>query len=50
MTFHTVRAVLRRLFSRLFSRLFTRSVSGRSLDRGTMSAQWVAAQRAAVAR
>lgn len=42
MTFHTVRAVLRRLFSRLF----TRSVSGRPLDRGTMSAQWVAAQRA----
>jgi hypothetical protein len=31
---------------RFFARLFARSANGRPTDRGTMSAQWVAAQRA----
>jgi hypothetical protein len=42
MTFHAARLALRRLLSRLFPR----SAAGRPMDRGTMSAQWVAAQRA----
>jgi hypothetical protein len=43
MTFHTVRRAL----MSLFSRLFTGRTSGRAVDRGSMSPQWVAAQRAA---
>ncbi|MCC6990195.1 MAG: hypothetical protein IT181_14410 [Acidobacteria bacterium] len=31
---------------RFFARLFMRPAAGRPMDRGTMSAQWVAAQRA----
>lgn len=42
MTFHSVRRAL----MSLFSRLFTRTTSGRVVDRGSMSPQWVAAQRA----
>lgn len=42
MIFHTVRVALQRFWSRLFPR----SAAGRPVDRGTMSAQWVAAQRA----
>jgi hypothetical protein len=42
MTFHSARLAIRRLLSRLF----TRSTAVRPKDRGTMSAQWVAAQRA----
>jgi hypothetical protein len=42
MTFRSARLALRRLLARLF----TRSAAGRPMDRGTMSAQWVAAQRA----
>lgn len=42
MTIHTVRCAL----MRLISRLFTRPASGRAVDRGSMSPQWVAAQRA----
>ncbi len=42
MTFRTVRLAVRSFLSRLF----TRSAPRRATDRGTMSAQWVAAQRA----
>lgn len=42
MNLPAVHLAVRRFFARLFARL----AAGRPQDRGTMSAQWVAAQRA----